>query len=80
MQVDGEVGYITLCPVSLRSGCKQRLVLTGGTNKGCSDDVLVESKLMVDLVVVELDTMNSLSFFPGNILLVRGVSRCVTDW
>jgi len=58
---------------------KQGLVLTGGTYKRCSDDVLVESKLVVDLVVVELDTMNNLSFFPGNIWLVRDVNRCVTD-
>jgi hypothetical protein len=35
---------------------------------------------MVDLVVVELDTVDCLSFFPENICLVRGVSRCVTDW
>ena len=43
--------------------------------------MLVESKLMVDLVVVELeiDNIDSLPFFPGNIWLVRGVSRCVTD-
>jgi hypothetical protein len=59
---------------------KQGLVLTGGTHKGCSDDVLVESKLMVDPVVVELDTMDSLTFFPRNTWLVRGVSRCVRDW
>ncbi|KAF8502802.1 hypothetical protein F5888DRAFT_1887452 [Russula emetica] len=63
MQEDGENGYITLCP-------KQGLVLTGGTYKGCSDDVLVVSKFMVDLVVVELDTMDSLSLFLGNIWLV----------
>jgi hypothetical protein len=50
-------------------------MLTGGTYKGCSDDVLVESKLMVELAVVELNTMDSLSFFPGNIWLVRGGSR-----
>jgi hypothetical protein len=59
---------------------KQRLVLTGVTHKGCSDDVLVESKLMVDLVVIVLDTIDSLPFFPGNICLVRGVSGCVTSW
>lgn len=55
---------------------KQGLVLTGGVNNGCSDDMLVASKLMVDLVVV---TMDSLAFFPGNIWLVRGVStrECV---
>jgi hypothetical protein len=29
--------------------------------------------------VVELDTLDSLSFFPGNIWLVRGVIRCDTD-
>ena len=75
------MGYITFCPLSLKSGCRNKgLVLTGGTYKGCSDDVVVESKLMVDLVVVKLDTLNNLSFFPGNIWLVRGVSRCVTDW
>jgi hypothetical protein len=44
-------------------------VLTGGTYKGCSDDVLVESKLMFDLVEVELDTMDILTLFPGNIWL-----------
>jgi len=59
---------------------RQGLVLTGSTYKGCSDDVLVESKFMVDLLVAELDTIDSLSFFPVNIWLIRGVSRCVTDW
>ena len=62
---------------------KQGYVLTGGAYKGCSDDVLIESKLMVDLGVVELDTMDRLSFIPGNFWLVRGVSRIsryVTGW
>lgn len=48
---------------------KQGLELTGGIYRSCSDDVFVESKLMVDLVVVELDTMDNLALFPGNIWL-----------
>lgn len=58
---------------------KQGLVLTGGTYKVPSDDVLVESKLRVDLAVVELDAMDNLFFFSGNICLMRGVSRCTAD-
>ena len=54
-------------------------MLTGGTHKVCSDDVLVESKLGVVPVLVELDNLD-MSFFLGNIWLVRGVNRCVTDW
>ena len=75
----GTLRYARLAPVWVQ---KQGLVLTGGTYKGCSDDVLVESKLMVGSMVVELDTMDrdSLPFFPRNIWLVRGVSQCVTDW
>lgn len=57
---------------------KQGLVLTGGTYNVCSDDMLVVSELMVVLVVAELDA--TLSFFPENICLVRGVSRHVTEW
>ena len=60
---------------------EQGLVLTGGTYKCCSDDVLVASKLLVVPAVVELDTLvDGLSFFPGNIWLVRRVSRRSTNW
>ena len=54
------------------------MVLTGGTYEGCSDDVLVGSTIMVELAVVDLDAVDSLPFFPGNIWLTRGVSRRVT--
>jgi hypothetical protein len=57
---------------------KQGLVLTSGTYNGFSDDVL-ETKLGVYLAV-EHDAMNDLTFFPGNICLMRGVSRCAADW
>jgi hypothetical protein len=43
-------------------------VLTGGAYNGRSDDVLAESKLMVVLVVpVVLDIVDSLFFFPESI-------------
>jgi hypothetical protein len=58
---------------------KQRLVLTGvgGAYNGCADDVLDESKLMVVLVPVELDSVDSLFFLPESIWLAQDVSRCV---
>ncbi len=55
-------------------------MLTGGTYKGCSNNVLVELKLMVELVVVELDITDNLFFLPEIICLVPCVSRYVTDW
>jgi hypothetical protein len=82
MHADEDMGYDTLCQFSLRLRCRNKgYVLTGGTYKGFSDDVLVESKLMVDLPVgIELDTLDRLSFIPRNFWLVQGVSRYVTGW
>jgi hypothetical protein len=51
-------------------------MLTGGTYKGCLDNVLVELKLMVELVVVELDITDNLLFLPEIIFLVPCVSIC----
>jgi hypothetical protein len=53
---------------------KQASVLTGGAYDGFSDDVLEEAKLMAELMLVELDSLDSslesldiLFFFPESI-------------
>lgn len=46
---------------------KKRLVLTGGTYNVFSDDMLATSELMVELVLVEFDAMDTLLFFPGDV-------------
>ena len=84
MQIDGETGYITIRPISFMCGQKQGLSLTVGTYKGCSDDIVTESEPMVNLVVVKLGSMDSLSqdsqpFFLENICLTRGMNRRVTE-